>query len=436
MSQQPLQVIATVPPSYLWRPGIIEPEKSMPERTHYETLGLPETASLEEIKKQYRSLARKYHPDVNASKQAAQQFSDIAEAYRVLNDTEARRAYDAERALRQRQANAKPTGPLNHSAGPRPAPKPTPQPVTTATQESERLLRQAQTAFTRGRVAEARSLAEQSLRYNRKNAAAWEVLGDVCRNQGRTDDALRHYTMASQHDPRSATVQQKIERIARQPSGGYSGSTGYTPATPTARSQASRATGRPSTRTAPIVTNLTEEKRPLARILAGFFGFFGTFLLLLFTGSYLDKSPQSTQILPFVSSWSWPFVFSLLAAGALLGSAMTITGMIRRIEDDLILTSNSGGAKSPPIGIVIVLVGLVFFWIAAALHLAIALIQESLTPSLLKLYGAIAFMTALFAICWSMPSTGGAGQTLLLGGNVIFAGFIIGWLLGDFFRPD
>ena len=404
----------------------------MPERTHYETLGLPETASLEEIKKQYRSLARKYHPDVNSGKQAAQQFSDIAEAYRVLNDSEARRAYDAERALRQRQASARPTGPLNHSAGPRPTPKPTPQPVTTATQESERLLRQAQTAFTRGRVAEARSLAEQSLRYNRKNAAAWEVLGDICRNQGRTDDALRHYTMASQHDPRSATVQQKIERIARQPSGGYSGSTGYTPATPTARNQ----NPRPVTRTAPIVTNLTEEKRPLARILAGFFGFFGTFLLLLFVGSYLDKSPRSTQILPFVSSWSWPFVFSLLAAGALLGSAMTITGMIRRIEDDLILTGSGSGTKAPPLGIVIILMGLVFFWIAAALHLTIALLQESLTPSLLKLYGAIAFLTTLFAICWSMPNNGGAGQTLLFGGNIIFAGFVVGWLLGDFFRPD
>lgn len=405
----------------------------MPERTHYETLGLPETASLEEIKKQYRTLARKYHPDVNPGKEAAQQFSSIAEAYRVLSDSEARRAYDAERALRQRQAGVKPTGPLNHPAAPRPGPKPPPQqPVTTATQESERLVQQAQIAFTRGRMAEARSLAEQALRYNRKNAVGWEILGDVCRNQARYDDALRHYTMASQHDPRSATIQQKIERIARQPSGGSGGAGGYTPTTPSRptpmRPTPTRASGRPS----PVVENLSDDKRPLLRLLAGFFGFFGALLVLIFTIA-LDKSARNTQILPIVTSWSWGYVACLALAGALVGSAMTITGMIRRIEDDLILTSGAG-PRTAPFGIFVIVLGLIFFWAAAILHLAIALLQESLTSSLLKLYGTIGLLTALFALFYTTP--GGAGQTLLLGGNVIFIGFVVGWLLGDFFRTD
>ena len=407
----------------------------MPERTHYETLGLPETASQDEIKKQYRSLARKYHPDVNSGKEAAQQFSAIAEAYRILNDAESRRAYDSERALRQRQANIKPTGPLNHPASPRPgAPPSSPPPATTATQEADRLVQQAQVAFTRGRLAEARSLAEQALRYNRRNATGWEILGDVCRNQGRSDDALRHYTMASQHDPRSATVQQKIERIARQPSGGSSGSNGYTPRTQS-QPPPPRQSSHPVGRTAPLAANLSEDKRPLARLLAGFFGYFGAFLILLFAGLYLDKTAQATNVLPFVKSWSWAYVGCLAVAGALIGGAMTITGAIRRIEDDLILTG-VGGARTPPLGLLVIVLGLIFFWAAAAIHLAIALIQEALTPSLLRLYGVIAFVTALFAICWSTPSNGGAGQTLLLGGNIIFIGFIVGWLLGDFFRAD
>ncbi len=406
----------------------------MPERTHYETLGLPETASLDEIKKQYRALARKYHPDVNPSNEAAQQFSTIAEAYRVLNDTESRRVYDAERALRQRQANVRPTGPLNHPAAPRPGATPSTAPATTASQEAERLVQQAQIAFTRGRLAEARNLAEQALRYNRRNAIGWEILGDVCRSQGRTDDALRHYTMASQHDPRSATVQQKIERIARQPLGRAGGTSNYTPQTPSAPSTA-RPSAHYSPRSAPLAANLAEDKRPLARILAGFFGYFGAFLVLLFAGLYLEKSTQATHVLPYVTSWSWPFVSCLALAGALIGAAMTITGAVQRIEDDLVLTG-VGGLRTPPLGLLIIVLGLIFFWAAAVVHLVLALLQEALTVSLLRLYGVIAFVTLLFAVCWSTHNNDGLAQTLLLGGNIVFIGCVVGWLLGDFFRPD
>ena len=233
----------------------------MPERTHYEVLGLPETASLEEIKKQYRTLARKYHPDVNTGPEAARLFSSLAEAYRVLNDAESRRVYDAERALRQRQASFKSTGPVNHPAGPRAAPVPSQQQTTTtAGQESDRLVQQAQIAFSRNRMAEARSQAEQALRYNKRNAAAWEVIGDVCRNQERYDDALRHYTMASQHDPRRASVQQKIERIARKPSGGQGGAGSHTPASPL-RPQTARAPFRSGT---PPMADLSPDRRSLA----------------------------------------------------------------------------------------------------------------------------------------------------------------------------
>ena len=403
----------------------------MPEQTHYHVLGIPETASLEEIKKQYRSLARKFHPDVNPGPQAAQQFSRIAEAYRVLSDTEARRTYDAERALQQRQASYKSAGPVNHPAGPRPAASSPPKPPpTTASQESERLVQQAQIAFTRNRMAEARSLAEQSLRYNRKNAVGWEILGDVCRNQERYDDALRHYTMASQLDPRSATIQQKIERIARKPSAsGRSAAGGYTPSTPIRHSSP-----RPSVRTGPTVTSqLPEEKRSLAVVLAGFFGFFGTFLLLLLSSLFLDKTSASTQQLPIVFSWSWPYVACMSAAGALMGATMTITGMIRRIEDDLILTGSTG-PRSAPFGILVIGIGALFFWAAALVHIAVAVVQEALTPSLLKLYGTVAILTGLFAMVWTADS--GPQHTLLLGGNVIFVSFVVGWLLGDFFRPD
>ena len=64
-------------------------------RDYYETLEVPRGATEEEIKKAYRKLARKHHPDVNRSDKAAEEkFKEINEAYQVLSDPEKRKRYD------------------------------------------------------------------------------------------------------------------------------------------------------------------------------------------------------------------------------------------------------------------------------------------------------------------------------------------------------
>lgn len=60
----------------------------------YETLGINEKASADEIKKAYRKLARKYHPDVNKEESATEKFKEINAAYEVLSDKKKKDEYD------------------------------------------------------------------------------------------------------------------------------------------------------------------------------------------------------------------------------------------------------------------------------------------------------------------------------------------------------
>ncbi len=60
----------------------------------YETLEVSENASADEIKKSYRKLARKYHPDVNKDKDAEEKFKEINAAYEVLSDPQKKQQYD------------------------------------------------------------------------------------------------------------------------------------------------------------------------------------------------------------------------------------------------------------------------------------------------------------------------------------------------------
>src|SRR3954452_6127933 len=77
-----------------------EPQREWFEKDYYAVLGVPEAASVKEVKKAYKDLARKLHPDQNPGDSAAEErFKEVSAAYDVLGDDEKRKSYDEVRQM-------------------------------------------------------------------------------------------------------------------------------------------------------------------------------------------------------------------------------------------------------------------------------------------------------------------------------------------------
>ena len=172
-----------------------------PVRSYYEILGVKPDATPEEIKKSFRRLARKYHPDVHPDKRLAQRaFVQINEAYTTLSDPIKRRDYDAKRfAERAAQRSGQRPGQGRTSSTAHEYPRPS---VGNQSRQprAARILREAELAFISGHLTQAERLCGEVLKDDRRNARAYTILGDIMQAQGKR---IRPFTTT--HTPCSAT---------------------------------------------------------------------------------------------------------------------------------------------------------------------------------------------------------------------------------------
>lgn len=206
------------------------------QRNYYEVLGLPPGATSDQIKKKYRELARKFHPDVIQDKTLGQRvFSQINQAYRILGDPDRRAQYNTTLSGAPPGNTAAPSASAPPAYQARPAPTKPVQPVSPSPQQAAQatstgtstgtltgtaqrahavsgLLANADNAIMAGKPIEARAFCVKVLEIDPRNAQALEMLGDALVLIGRPEDAAVQYRNALQMAP-SSMIQSKLNRL-------------------------------------------------------------------------------------------------------------------------------------------------------------------------------------------------------------------------------
>lgn len=372
------------------------------KKSYYEILGVPRTAATEEIKKRYRELVRKYHPDVAEDKALAKvAFLQIAEAYKTLVNPDKRMIYDATLVVDDFRTRPKQTPKSTYTPHARPAASPPKQHAVNRAAEVNRLIRDAQAEYTMGHFRPAILACQEAARLDPRNVQAHVILGDIYRIQGLSERALSEYSIVLQLDPRNMDVQAKLDRMTRG----------------SRRDEEE-----------------TVEKRTsfkLGILMVG--GCLVVAILIWLSMSPGVSSAWFASHLAVVSTWNAKLVFVMILEGFLAGFVLSLGGMVNNLEDSLIFrglsVSKTGGRV--PTGLVLVILNFLNFYLAAFVYAIMGLLQESFSVSVLRAFA----VTVIIAVGVAAAGSSASGQVLLFGGNVVFPFMLLGWRVGDSMRP-
>ena len=356
--------------------------------THYQTLGVKRGCSPDEIRSAYRKLVLIHHPDRSSDPASRDIFIQVTEAYGVLSDTSRRQNYDRSLAMEaQREHQAKTT----IKAPPQPKPKAEVRKTETIAVELTRLVQ----LFSRGKLVETEEMARSLIKRAPREAIPYGIMGDILRSRGNLVEASKMYAYAAQFDPRNPNYQRRHEELIA--------------ASNTSTSTVHIARDRQASATPPIMA-----------VIIAFLG--GIYLVLS------REVPISSSV-PLVSTYTLGLVGVLFFAGIATGASLSVGGWLDRYEAT---TTNALGKRSPTV--VLGYVAIMNFWAAALLYLFIGLAQKAFNYSTSRVVAAVTFLTVLFTVCAFANYAMDATQVLAWGGNLIYAGSLLGWMVADAFR--
>jgi len=373
------------------------------KRTHYEVLGLPRDATAAQIRRRYRQLVRRYHPDVAADKETAHRlFLQIKEAYEALSDPVRRRAYDATLAMERPRAAEVPRRTAQASG---------PARAQGAVSPIAKHLKDARWAFIQRRFNEAVGHCRAVLEMDPRSAAAFAILGDISRAQGRTGMAIKYYSYAVQYNPADRDSERKLDKLL------------------------GKRIERP--RRAPVTVRSAQATLMTVNLV--WWGI-ATFLLLLIWVNPGRPISWLRYYIPPIEHWSWNLVGLLAAASAIVGMLLAINGLVSHPDEELVFESHGSNWAVVPTGIMLLVGSGFFFWAAAAIYLVVGFLQGSLSRSVVVVFVAVTAVVLAAAGLYASATPHAAALTAfrevaLFGGNVAFLAMLFGWYVGSLFRP-
>jgi hypothetical protein len=389
-------------------------------------MGLEPHATPDEVRKRFRELARRFHPDLHSDHPEYHEvFVRISQAYETLGDQNRRAAYDLDLRDRARReaarasgaygsapSTSRPSPPATHgsprsgngTAAPRANGQPRPRrEAELKKQRVHRLMDDARIAYARGHLGEALRLCQEVLQIQRVGGA-YDLMGDIYHRQNKLEEAVNSYSVAAQMLPSNGLVMAKLNRVAQR-----------------LRTQNADYTLPRQAR------NLTPSRRAGYKMAFACFGFaVVAFLIIWSAGMRVEASER------VVGGWSVAQVGLFALCGFLGGVILAAGAWIRRIDQELFFTSVGGPRQPMPLGVLLMVVGAIFYPLAIASYFIFARMQETVSGSVLAVFTAATLVTLGFVFASETPTL---LQTLLFGGNVVFVATLCGWFIGDVFRP-
>ena len=457
---------------------------------YYAVLGLNARSTQDDIKKRYRELARRYHPDVNHSPDAAQKIKTINEAYHVLGDAERRATFDASRIFQMPTARAgqSPNRPAPPSQPPRPNRTATGSagaPPFNQFNQSRNGANSGASARTSGPGSASRSggaadfgfdgfgrvvheAAQAAQERQAAEAAASRVAAAGPRRtptQRKADESAervkkligeaqlqlinRNCTEAERLcreiislDRRCAVAYEMLGDCARKRGDtdaaiqAYSFAIQMNPQNQKVQAALDRLIGTEGKGVSHGPTMARSTSVPMSQrlgrdmVVNGSGGMAVIALVVILGLLYLFPGT------PFLAGLSLNLLVILGICGSLGGFLLALYGGMRPQSQEMV--TRGDGRKPIPLNGLLTLFALVWFGASLLAYVVVAVTQNRVSPSVLRAY-ALTFFLSVVAVCLYHPLNGDpAGNfsvmALVFGGNLLFPTILLGWKAGDRLR--